>query len=117
MATWPPTVADVKVDAGIDAADTRDDERLSLVLDAAVAFVQRVRPDYNYTGDPLDDRAAPGADVRLGTMRLAYRWHVRRRSPDGLVAMAELGSARVPGFDPDIEQLLRIGRFARPVVA
>jgi hypothetical protein len=50
-------------------------------------------------------------------LRLAGRWHTRRRSPDGLVAMAEMGAARVTSFDPDIDRLLRIGRHKRPRVA
>ena len=54
----------------------------------------------------------PGSDFELGTIRLAGRWFTRRRSPDGLVSMAELGGARVPSFDPDIERLLRIGRHS-----
>lgn len=62
-------------------------------------------------------RRAPTPDLHLGTLRLAGRWHTRRRSPDGLVAMAELGAARVPSFDPDIERLLKIGRYARAVFA
>ncbi|MBN9739508.1 hypothetical protein DMP23_00040 [Amycolatopsis sp. A1MSW2902] len=60
---------------------------------------------------------APGADLALGTLRLAGRWFTRRRSPDALISMGDLGSARVPSFDPDIDQLLRVGRFARAVVA
>lgn len=60
---------------------------------------------------------APDADLVLGTLRLAGRWHTRRRSPDGLVGVGELGSTRVPLVDPDIQQLLRIGRWAPSVVA
>jgi hypothetical protein len=49
-------------------------------------------------------------------VRLASRWHTRRRSPDALIEMGELGASRVPSFDPDIDRLLRIGRHALPVV-
>ncbi len=100
----------------IDASDTRDDDRLQVVLDAAVTFVQRVRPRFNYTGEPAATYPEPAYDLILGTLRLAGRWHQRRRSPDALVQMAELGASRVPSFDPDIERLLRIGRHAYPVV-
>jgi hypothetical protein len=31
--------------------------------------------------------------------------------------MAELGAARIPSFDPDIERLLKIGRYRGPVFA
>lgn len=115
---WPPTLGELKVDMDIDATDTRDDTQLQVVLDAAVVFVERVRRgDLNFDGDPMSLLAAPSADVVLGTLRLAGRWHTRRRSPDALIQMAEMGASRVPSFDPDIERLLRIGRHQKPRVA
>lgn len=111
------TLADLKVEMDIEADDTRDDERLTTHLDAAVAFVERVRRgQVDFEDDPLVDLPAPTADLKLGTLMLARRWHTRGRSPDGLVAMGELGSARVTSFDPDIDRLLRLGRHARAVV-
>jgi hypothetical protein len=119
VATWPPPLDDLKTDLSISLAETRDDARLTQVLDAAVAFVQRVRPEYRY--DPLDPDQAelpePTADLWLGTLRLAGRWHTRRRSPDAMVQMAELGASRIPSFDPDIDRLLRIGKYRGPVIA
>lgn len=112
---WPPQLEELKDDMGVD--DVRDDARLQRQLDASVVFVERVRPRFNYAADPLSELPAPTADLVLGTLRLAGRWHTRRRSPDGLIQMAELGSARVPSFDPDIERLLGIGRFAAAVFA
>lgn len=115
--SWPPVLSDLKSDLKIEETDTRDDERLQLVLDASVAFVTRARSSFNYESDPLSDYPDPTGDLFLGTIRLAGRWHTRRRSPDGLIQMAELGASRVPSFDPDIERLLGIGRFAKSVVA
>lgn len=115
MSTWPPTLADLKSDMGV--TDDRDDDRLAMVLAAAVAFVQRVRPRFDYTGDALAGLPAPTDDLWLGTLRLAGRWHVRRRSPDALVQMADLGASRVPPFDADIERLIGIGRYAAAVFA
>jgi hypothetical protein len=116
MSTWPPELADLKDDLRIAPEDTRDDAALQRMLDAAVAFVQSVRSRINYDADPLSTYPEPGPDMVLGTIRLAGRWHTRRRSPDGLIAMAEMGSARVPSFDPDIDKLLRIGRWAKAVI-
>ena len=115
---WPPTLDELKQDRSIPLHDQRDDERLSQVLDAAVAFVQRIHAG-RYNFDDESGATVPDVpdDVRLGTLRLAGRWHIRRRSPDALVQMAEMGSSRVPSFDPDIDRLLRIGRFGLPVVA
>lgn len=111
MAAWPPTLADLKADMGIDPSDTRDDQQLTTVLAAAVAFVARVRPGpFGTPPEPLDD-------LILGTLRLAGRWHVRRRSPDALIQMGELGASRVPAFDPDIERLLGIGKYSKAVFA
>lgn len=113
---WPPTIEDMKVDMGIDAEDDRDDDKLEQVLAASIKFVQRRRPEFNYTSDLGSDRPDPDADLFLGTIRLAGRWHTRRRSPDALVDMAEQGSGRIPSFDPDIDRLLRIGRHSKPAV-
>lgn len=111
---WPPTLDALKRDAAID--DTRDDVELQAQLDAAVSFVERARAGaFAFEGQV--GLPAPGADLELGTIRLAVRWQTRRRSPDGLIAMAELGSSRVPSFDADIERLLGIGRYAGPVFA
>lgn len=117
MMSWPPELTDLKDDLKIDVDDIRDDSVLQRQLDAAVSFVQRVRPGFNYADDPLVEAPEPPADLVLGTVRLAGRWYTRRRSPDALVAMGELGSARIPSFDPDIERLLGIGRYRGPVFA
>lgn len=119
LTVWPPLLADLKIDAQIPADDTRDDEALQQVLDAAVEFVEdRHGARYNFADESGSDLPAPPLpSMGLGTCRLAYRWHVRRRSPDALVSMGEMGSARVPTFDPDIDRMLRIGRYSPPVIA
>lgn len=114
--TWPPTLAQFKSDMDIELSDVRDDVRLAEQLAAAVSFVQRVRPRFNYEGTPVSAYPDPTADLILGTKRLAARWYSRPRSPDGLIPMGDLGTSRVPSFDPDIDRLLRIGRHAFPAV-
>jgi hypothetical protein len=117
MATWinGPTLSSIKIDAAIN--DDRDDQILQQELDAAVAYVQRVRKDLNYDGDPLNCYPAPGADFVLGVQRQVIRWHARRRSPDAAIAMGDLGTSRVPTFDADIERVLGIGRYHGPAFA
>lgn len=115
MATWPPTLADLKTDLiNQDPDDDRDDAKLDLDLSAAVAFVERVRgEDFNLTGESDSELPEATDDLVLGTLRMAGRWGNRRRSPDGLVSLgADLGSGRIPSFDPDIERLLGVGRYA-----
>lgn len=120
------TLAELKQDAQIDPDDDRDDVVLTRQLGAARAFVERQHPQYNYDGNTPTYVPRPGADPRptrpvpedlvLGTIRLARRWHSRRKSPEALVSLGELGAARIPSFDPDIERLLKIGRYRRTVI-
>lgn len=113
---WPPNLDDLKSDMRI--TDTRDDVRLQDQLDAARAFVRAVHGGrFNVDADPFSPLPTPDADMALGTVRLAARWHTRGRSPDGLVQSGDLGSARVSSFDADIDRQLRIGRHALPVIA
>lgn len=112
---WPPTIADLKADLQIP--DGVDDDVLQTSLDAAIAFVVRTRSDIDYGQFPMPGAKPPTSDLALGTVRLAGRWFTRRRSPEALVDAGEMGSARVPSFDPDIDRLLRIGRYRGSVVA
>lgn len=116
MADWPPTLDQLKTDMKIDTVDAARDVRLTQVLDAAIAFVQRARPNIQYDSGDIDqiDFPEPTDDLVLGTLRLAARWDIRRRSPDGLVTMNELGTSRVTSYDVDIDRLLRIGRSIPP---
>lgn len=114
--SWPPTLEHLKNDQKVDLEDTRDDERYQDNLDAAVSEVQRVRPQFNYDNDPLSLLPVPGADHVLGTIRLAARWFTRGRSPDGIVSLADAGTGRITSYDPDIDRMLRIGRFAKAVI-
>ncbi|MGH3500756.1 MAG: head-tail connector protein [Nocardioidaceae bacterium] len=106
---------DLKAD--LEISDDRDDAELQTQLDAAVGYVQRVRPDVDYTASDPDLPVGVTNDLVLGTVRLAGRWYIRRRSPAGLVDLGEFGSTRVPSFDPDIEKLLGLGRFHKAVSA
>lgn len=114
---WPPELQDVKDDLGV--ADNRDDVALAMALEAAIAYVEGPlgrAGEFNFTGDPASLLPTPDRALFLGTVRLAGRWHNRRRSPDGLIDMGELGTARVPSVDPDVERLLGVGRFRGPLV-
>lgn len=107
--SWPPTLAQVKGELKIDLDDTRDDDQLTARLNAAVAFVERVvlAPDLDACPPHIPTATA---DIELGTLLLASRWHARRRSPEMLITAGEFGGARIPSFDPDIERMLGIGR-------
>lgn len=113
---WPPTVADIKEDQTITVST--DDDRLQMVLDAAIAHFEDVRGDeINFTGDIFDCNPPPTDAHWLGVVRQAVRWADRRRSADGLIISGDTGTSRVPAFDPDIERLLGLGRYRGPVSA
>lgn len=117
---WPPQLDDLKAELRIERSDTRDDADLQVVLDAAVAHVELHRAgDFNFTAATTGTEAAlpyPGHDFRLGTLRLASRWHALRRAPDGLVDAGDFGTVRIPATPADIERLLGLGRWRRPLV-
>jgi hypothetical protein len=108
----------LKQDQRIADADTRDDEDNETQLKAAIAFVEDVHEGrFDFADESGSELPRPGKQMVLGAIRLAVRWRTRRRSPDALIVAGELGGARVPTFDPDIERMLQIGRFAPPVTA
>lgn len=116
--SWPPVLVDLRRELGRKDADTADDDLLESVLAACVAFVERVhRGRFNFLDDDDSELPPVPGDMRLGTLYLAKRWHARRRSPDGLLNMAEFGAARIPSFDTDIERMLQVGKYARPAFA
>jgi hypothetical protein len=112
MTTWPPSLADLKAELNIPDGDTSQDINLSTDLASAVAYVHRVRPDVNYTNDITNCLPGPTDDLWAGTLGYARRLFTRRRSPDGVVDMGDLGTGRVPMTDVDIDKALSVGRFA-----
>lgn len=115
MTTWVPPLSDVKIDLRIE--DANDDEALQPCLDAAIAFVrERFAATHNVDEDPFSTLPSVPSSVRLGVIRLAGRWYIRRRSPDGLISTADFGTSRIPAFDADIERLLKIGRYSKAVI-
>lgn len=66
------------------------------------------------------DAPAPGHDwpdnIRLGAVMLAARVYRRRNSPAGVESLGEMGPVYISRNDPDLAQLLQIGRYAPPRV-
>jgi hypothetical protein len=116
---WPPTLAQLKSDLKIAPDDTEQDIELARQLDAAIVFVEDRRAEsFNFHDESLVELPDPTVMLALGTIRLAGRWNARKRSQDGLVLMGpDLGTSRVPSFDPDIDRMLGIGRFSGPEFA
>ena len=114
---WPPQLDDLKAELNRPRTDTVDDPQLQVDLDGAVAYVEReLSGDFNFSGT-VTTLPAPPADVFLGTLRLAIRWWNRRRSPEGVIDPGELGQImRVARIDSDLERMLGIGMYRRPMV-
>lgn len=53
---------------------------------------------------------------KQGARMLAARIYRRRDSPAGVESMGELGPVYVQRNDPDLAQLLELGRYAPPMV-
>lgn len=118
---WPPTLDELKLDmrdSGVMplSPGPAEDARLQQTLDAAVSYIEDVRPVFRYDATDPDqlELPEPTKHLRLGTLRLAIRWHARRRSQDAMINMGEMGATRVSTGDVDIDRMLGIGRF-RPM--
>jgi hypothetical protein len=100
--------ADVGAFGGIRDVDGND--ALESATAAAVAFVERQRADL-----PWDQEEwLPAADIKQGAAMLAARLYERRGSLLGVAGSAGYEAAgQILRYDPDIEQLLGIGR-SRP---
>ena len=118
MSLWPPQLDDLKAEIGRSRSDTADDPQLQIDLDAAVAYVEReLYGDFNFAGSPTSTLPAVSGDVFLGTLRLAFRWWNRRRSPEGVIDLGDVGMVtRVARIDSDVERMLGIGSYRRPMV-
>jgi hypothetical protein len=114
---WPPSLADLKVDMGDrDDQDDSKDPGLSMVLDAAIAHVRKIkRSTYDVAAEEVSGVVLPPptVDIILGTLRLAARLHSRRGTWDNMIRV-DGGASIVASYDSDIERLLETGRFTRP---
>lgn len=90
--------------------DNRDDEALQLVVDAVNALVLR------WHGPPPSGTWP--AHFTQGAAMLAARVFRRRNSPNGVEDYGSdlAGAVYTRATDPDIAQLLEVGRYARPQV-
>lgn len=68
------------------------------------------RVDYPTVDDAGQPLPAPAALVEAVCL-LAARYLARRNSPDGMVGVSDLGPARVPTIDRDVERLIDPWRF------
>lgn len=101
LLTW------LKVTAGSDNANTAE-----LCRVAAARVIERNRPELKL--EELTDPADAPDDVQLGGVLLAARLYARDGSPQGIATFGELGASTILRSDPDIGQLVGVGRWAKP---
>lgn len=99
-------VPSLKVYLRIGQSDTLDDELLATIVLAVMAEQHaRLRPDtFVVLPDDETQEAVPD-DVYLAALQRGARLYARRASPEGLVPFGDLGVARIPAFDRDIDTL------------
>lgn len=93
------------------AEDSDNADSVERARKAAAAFIEKHRPDL-----VISDAFTVTADVLQGALLLAARLYARKGSPVGLASFNEFGAAQVVRFDSDIERLLGLGRYGRPVI-
>ena len=98
----------VTTDDVLHAMQLGESERLE--VDSVVRAVNSLIKSYKGERDTWPEYWAHGAKM------LAMRIYRRRDSPGGVEALGELGPVYVSRNDPDLAQLLEIGRYAKPVV-
>lgn len=114
---WPPTLPTLFKDAQSQVKES-ESEALQLVLDTAIEFVEDKRSDLAFSmGEISKTKPPPDKMVVLGTIRLALRWHFRRRALQGFVDAGEQGVQRLPASDDDLHRMLKIGRYRKAITA
>lgn len=108
------TPAVVREWSGQRQGDTNDTASLQLAANAAAAYVEDLHPELFTGGDPDAEPPVPAVftptpQLKLGAAMLAHRWYSRRAAPLGVAGYAEMGSAGILRYDPDIAKLLGIG--------
>lgn len=98
-----------KVADQLGLVGTSHNDELVPVIAAVDALVT------SYNEAPADGEQWP-ANLQLGAVMLAARIYRRRNSPAGVESMGEIGPVYVSRNDPDLAQLLKIGKYAPPKV-
>lgn len=82
-------------------------------MEPVVLAVSALVSSYHDTPDEGEDWPE---NIKLGAVMLAARVYRRRNSPAGVESLGEMGPVYISRNDPDLAQLLQIGRYAVPRV-
>ena len=100
---------DMKRFLGIPLSDTLEDAEITESINAAVAFLVRVRPDKSY--------ANPSPDVLLALKWLTQGFYENRGAETDSADTAGYGFGSVPGVSRDTYMILGLFRNFPPAVA
>jgi hypothetical protein len=109
------TADEYKAWARIDPADTADDTAISEAVDASSEAIELRAPAAFATDDTGTPLGPVPVSVHNAGLLLANRLLSRRNSPDGIVGVSDMGTARIASYDADISGLL--GPWLDSVVA
>jgi hypothetical protein len=116
--TAPPapwlTTEEYKAWARIDAGDNADDTAITEAVEASSEAIKLRAPAAFVTDDAGEPLPVPRGVHQAGLL-LANRLLSRRNSPDGVVGVSDMGTARILSYDADISALL--GPWLASVVA
>jgi hypothetical protein len=104
---WGPwlTMDEYKGYARIDSADTTDDAAISESVNASMEVIQ-LRAPGGFVLDEADQPVPVPDAIHLAGLMLVNRLMSRRNSPDGVVGVADMGTATVLSYDADINALI-----------
>lgn len=109
--SWPVTSPMVR--EFTDTTDPGTDNSLAQAVDAVNAYVPALEhlAGFFVPAEAEEDPPVftPPADVILGAVMLASRWHARRGTQLGTMGYGDVGVETILIQDPDIRRLLRLG--------
>jgi hypothetical protein len=104
---WPVTAEQVREFTDVTDPDT--DASLTQAVEAVNAYVPTLGSLAGYWTTDEPPEFDPPADVIMGAIMLASRWHARRGNALGASGYQEFGASTILIQDPDIRRLLRLG--------
>jgi hypothetical protein len=104
---WGPwlTPDEYKAYARIESADTTDDAAITEAVDASMEAIQ-LRAPRGFVTDEAGAALPVPYGVHQAGLLLTNRLMSRRNSPDGVVGVSDMGTARILSYDADINVLL-----------
>jgi hypothetical protein len=100
------TLEEYKAWARIDASDVTDDAAITEAVDATMEALE-IRAPVAFVTDDTGALAEPvPKSVHEAGLLLTNRLMARRNSPDGVVGVSDMGTARILSYDADITAMV-----------